>query len=459
METGLRGSRRCNSSGSLFFSDASNVVRSQILSEAAILMNAPAKCKDLWAALQMADYKKEGVLNEAAVIVLFEKEKEKFRELLLVQTSEELVGLLDEFEDGNLTEDEQILIFSLIKERMQTTANNLCSLREYTKYRELMRSIRVLENDIVEYQTLLRQHLQEREMMAYKELGEEKAGRFRTEWDRRIAIFQMESKRKIEELRRKQAQEVVDLERKRVPLTARPGARLKNLQIEERLVAINERFYEAEKIKHELHGLEFEETARIARNDQNEFNKLRKKLELTHVKEMRQLQQRLQTGYNRLVIEKQQEENRLQKEITHHINDIKKQHNLSKKIAVQIGKTRDELRRTKEKSKEMMRVMSAAKVVPSSRSKLFSERSERPMTTTLFSTLRTSPTSGTSSPLRSHSKFVTRFNICAEDTSGDGPVNGPMQKGKLAMELAGKRTAKTALKSLGELYDDRLEER
>jgi len=457
MEAVQRHSKRCNSSDSHLFAEASEAVHSHLLAEAAVLLSAPAKCKDLWSALQIADYKKEGVLNEAAVIVLFEKEREKFKELLLVNTSEELVQLLDEFEDGNLTEDEQILIFSLIKERMQRAAEGLCVVHEYPKYREMMQAIRDLERDIVEYQEVLRAHTQKREMTAYRELGQEKAGRFTEDWNRRLRAFEEENQRRVEELRRKHATEMLELERSKLPTTARPSARLRNLQVEERLVAINERFYEAAKIRRELQSMEQEETEKMTRKEISEFNKLRRKLEITHIKEMRQLQQRLQTAYNRLIIERHQQSHRLRKEITHHLNDITKQHSLSKKIALHIGRTRDELRRTKQKSKEMMKVMSEAKIVPSTRTRHASERTERPITS-LFSTLRTAPGTSFSSPLREHLRSVTRFNICTEDTTGEGPVNGPMQKGKLAQELAGKRTAKTALRSLGELYNAKLEE-
>lgn len=457
MEATQRRAKRCNSSASFLFVEASEAVHAQLLAETAILLSAPTKCRDLWSALQIADYKKEGVLNEAAVIVLFEKEREKFKELLLVNSSEELVQLLDEFEDGNLTEDEQILIFSLIKERMQKAAEGLCLVHEYTKYREMMKAIRDLEKDIVEYQNVLRAHTQEREITAYRELGEEKAGRFREDWGRRLAMFNEENRRKVEELRRKHATEMLELQRNKLPTTARPGARLRNLQVEERLVAINERFYEAAKIRRELQTMEFEETEKMTRKEMTEFHKIRRKLEITHMKEMRQLQQRLQTAYNRLIIEKQQQSHRLRKEITHHLNDITKQHNLSKKIALHIGSTRDELRRTKQKSKEMMKVMSEAKIVPSARTRQVSERTERPATS-LFTTLRTVPGTSFNSPLREHLRFVTRFNICTEDNTGEGPVNGPLQKGKLAQELAGKRTAKTALRSLGELYNEKLEE-
>jgi len=50
--------------------------------------------------------------------------------------------------DGQLNEDEQILIFSDIKEKMQILAEELCYVQEYQLYKDLMREIRLLEADI-----------------------------------------------------------------------------------------------------------------------------------------------------------------------------------------------------------------------------------------------------------------------------------------------------------------------
>jgi hypothetical protein len=40
----------------------------------------------------------------------------------------------------------------VIKERMQLCAYELCEIHEYNKYKEMMKAIRALEADIVEYQ-------------------------------------------------------------------------------------------------------------------------------------------------------------------------------------------------------------------------------------------------------------------------------------------------------------------
>jgi hypothetical protein len=50
--------------------------------------------------------------------------------------------------DCQLNEDEQILIFSLVKEKMQVLADELCIVHEYQLYKDLIREVRLLEVDI-----------------------------------------------------------------------------------------------------------------------------------------------------------------------------------------------------------------------------------------------------------------------------------------------------------------------
>jgi predicted nucleic acid-binding Zn-ribbon protein len=42
-----------------------------------------------------------------------------------------MIDLFDQDKDGFLNEDEQILIFSLIKEKMSLLAKELCNIHEY----------------------------------------------------------------------------------------------------------------------------------------------------------------------------------------------------------------------------------------------------------------------------------------------------------------------------------------
>lgn len=173
-----------------FSTSINHSMRIKVLNEASPLFTAHIKCREIWQALQIADYKKEGVLNEAALEVLLEKQGRNLRELLQVKTTEEILDLLDEEELGFLNEDEQILIFSVIKERMQRCAYDLCEIHEYNRYKEMMKSIRALESDIIEYQAVLRKRTYTKELQIYQEIGLEKLEAFEKSWEEIFKNFE-----------------------------------------------------------------------------------------------------------------------------------------------------------------------------------------------------------------------------------------------------------------------------
>ena len=92
-------------------------------------------------------------------------------------------------QDGQLNEDEQVLVFSVIKEKMQILAEELCNSQEYQLYKDLMREVRILETDINEYQDDLRTNIQENQLTEYIEIGDEKLQEFYREWERKFAEF------------------------------------------------------------------------------------------------------------------------------------------------------------------------------------------------------------------------------------------------------------------------------
>ena len=53
-----------------------------------------------------------------------------------------MIELFDMDKDGFLNEDEQVLIFSLVKEKMQLIAEELCNIHEYQMYKDLMKEVR-----------------------------------------------------------------------------------------------------------------------------------------------------------------------------------------------------------------------------------------------------------------------------------------------------------------------------
>jgi hypothetical protein len=86
--------------------------------EAKSMIGGARKCKEIWAAIRKADFRKEGLLNEANIKLVFEKCQQHIFELLRVQTPTEFIDVFDYGGDGLLNEDEQILLFSIIKEKM-----------------------------------------------------------------------------------------------------------------------------------------------------------------------------------------------------------------------------------------------------------------------------------------------------------------------------------------------------
>ncbi len=121
-------------------------------------------------------------------------------DLLRLKTAAEFIELFDMDRDGFLNEDEQILIFSLIKEKMQLLAEELCNLHEYQLYKDLMKEVRQLEEDIVEYQHELRSNIQNNQLKEYVEIGQEKLREFYDKWESLFADFEGESLRKTEDL-------------------------------------------------------------------------------------------------------------------------------------------------------------------------------------------------------------------------------------------------------------------
>jgi hypothetical protein len=183
-----------------FSTSVNTQTRLKVLSETKPLLDAHHKCKEIWHALQIADYKKEGTLNDAALKILIEKQGKNISDLLLIKTPEEMLELLDEDEDGFLNEDEQILIFSTIKERMQLCSEELCKIHEYGLYKDIMKSIRMLEDDINSYQKVLRARSQEKELNAYYEIGEEKLKKFNEDWENKFEEFENDCQARMQEM-------------------------------------------------------------------------------------------------------------------------------------------------------------------------------------------------------------------------------------------------------------------
>lgn len=56
------------------------------------------RCEELWDEMRKADFRKEGVLNEKNLQLIFLKKKKIFEDLLKISTAEEFFDVFDEDE-------------------------------------------------------------------------------------------------------------------------------------------------------------------------------------------------------------------------------------------------------------------------------------------------------------------------------------------------------------------------
>lgn len=407
--------------------------RAKVMNEARPLLTGHLKCREIWSALQLADYKKEGVLNDAALTVFYEKQAGNLQEMLTINSFDELQDLLDTDEDGFINEDEQIMLFSIIKERMQQLADELCAICEYNHYKEMMKSVRSLEDDILTYQEVLRKRTHKKEVTIYTELGENRYKHFTEEWHRKFDRFQEVCKRRVRELQDLHKKEMEDLN---LELTSefdysriRPLAKMRHLLVQEKLVAINERYSEAQQIRNEVKSLEFNEQNRVENQVLAKMDKLRNKLKQRQSKEINNLQIKNNTELNKLQIQFKQEESKVLKQIKRNSHEITRVQNLKTKRAERDGKLRDEIRRSKNKSRVMKRLLSDSKSTPARGKSLNA-------TIILYSPEKSVMNAGAlstvsnligkirnCSPLKFFTKDVTRFHITSHASAIDIPVN------------------------------------
>ena len=103
------------------FSSLANIPkhkRAKLVAESRPMIGGARKCKETWQAIRKADFRNEGLLNEANIRLVFEKCREHIFDLLRLTTPTEFLDVFDSGQDGVLNEDEQIMIFQCTKEKM-----------------------------------------------------------------------------------------------------------------------------------------------------------------------------------------------------------------------------------------------------------------------------------------------------------------------------------------------------
>ena len=89
------------------------------------LLQATDLSKEIWMDLRRTDLTLKGIINYITFESIYEKYKNNLIQILGEVTCKDLFELLDSDNDGFLNEDEQILLFSIIKAKMLKVSKEL----------------------------------------------------------------------------------------------------------------------------------------------------------------------------------------------------------------------------------------------------------------------------------------------------------------------------------------------
>ena len=130
-----------------------------------------------------------------------------------------------------------------------------------------MKEVRLLEAEIVTYQNELRSNIQTTQMREYVTIGEEHMQEFYIDWEERFKTNEDDALLRIQDLQidHEMQMEVLNrkLDRAVEASKIKPDAKLKIMQNNEKLVAVNERIDEAMNYRKELKAFEIKESDRV----------------------------------------------------------------------------------------------------------------------------------------------------------------------------------------------------
>jgi len=332
-------------------------IRQTVIRDGETLTNAPQWCEEIWKTMRKNDFATQGSLNLPIVENIYNVHHKKFEKLLNIHSAVELFEIMDADEDGSINEDEQILLFSLIKEKMMKIADDLCHIQEYLRYRDLMKAVRKLEQQIAKYQDCLRKKIYNSELNLYEQIGESRFGEFYEYYEKEFKDLNTYSLEREAQMRAQHEDEINNLfeklDRAVVAVKFKPKAQLKDYQTQEKLVSIDERVEEAMNFRKELKDLEVSEAQRINKMRIDNIERQKNVLLNEQLKEIRHLQSKLKNEENKLIIRMKRDFDVLKKKTHLHENEIKKIQGLAAKYAMQKASQDGELKRMKAKSRKL----------------------------------------------------------------------------------------------------------
>jgi len=343
-------------------------IRQNITRDGDMLINAPEWCEEIWKTMRKNDFASQGTLNLPIVANIFNSHHKKIEKMLNIQSVEQLFDIMDTDEDGTVNEDEQILIFSIIKEKMLKVAEDLANIQEYLRYRDLMKAVRKMELQIAKYQDFLRKRIYKSELELYQQIGEASFEEFYAYYEeefKKLNTYGLERETQLRAQHEDQISNLIDrLDRAVVALKFKPKSNLKEYQTQEKLVSIDERVEEAMNFRKELKDMEVNEAQRINKLRYEDIERQKNVLLAEQRKEMEHLHSKLKNQENKLIIRMKRDFDVLTKKTHLHENEIKKIQGLAAKYAMQKALDDGELKRTKTKLKKMKEILTLTKGTP-----------------------------------------------------------------------------------------------
>ena len=326
--------------------------------------------------MRRADFRKEGILNEANIQIIYENKKKLINNLLKINSVKEFLLVFDDDQDGFLNEDEQILVFTIIAKRIQLIAEELCQNKKYELFKDLMKEVRNIEAQINRYQNELRQNVHKKQLDNYIEIGREMQTEFNDNWDQKMMAFQNRANKNIEEYQKELKEQLNTYYQNEAAkihsLNLKPNHQIRLLSNQEKLVANNERVEEAVNFRNELVRLVKKDNERLERTKQDMLRNLNKKINKSEKKEMNKITDRLSKERDNLFISRNKETDILNKKINLHISDIVRIQNSLSNMYLKIGSKDDELYREKQRQKKTNETLAAFKSIKKLRTSPYS---------------------------------------------------------------------------------------
>ena len=140
-------------------------------------------------------------------------------------------------------------------------------IQAYASFRSLMKEVRDLEASISIWQNDLREHVHESQLIRYREIGDERIDEFCQKYEQEFSALMLYKLNRRQGLEKEAIYEMSLLdERLSDPaeyMRIKPVSKVKLYQMQEKLVALEERVEEALDYRKELNELEVNEKERV----------------------------------------------------------------------------------------------------------------------------------------------------------------------------------------------------